>query len=255
MDALIPLLTDPKQMDFPMWLPVPPTYCAYNQDINLEANHSASDRPTSHIITTYLLESHQPNITMENSASYTHKKFAVSKRKRDVDHDKENLTQESEQPIFKRRQTQGFFRPWLDNEQNQQREKETSPMAKPTGPGSSVSQYRANMVRRSQTHRQRSPKEQMRRDRNTLACLLSRRAKQAQEEQVGQQYEQYRSHHAAMLEQQVRLSLYYRHILQQAVFQRAINPAPGHILPQQQQQFLQQMALSQQMLIFGGQHC
>jgi len=196
MDALIPLLTDPKQRDFPMWLPVPPTYCAYNQDINLEANHSASDRPTSHIITTTHSESYYRNTKMENSSSYTHKKFAVSKRKREVDHDKENQTQESEQPIFKRRQTQGFFRPWLDNEQNQQAEKETSTAAKPSGPGSSVSQYRANMVRRSHTNRQRSPKEQMRRDRNTLACLLSRRAKQAQEEQVGQQYEQYRSHHA-----------------------------------------------------------
>ncbi|XP_016972306.1 protein Mabiki [Drosophila rhopaloa] len=192
---------------------------------------------------------------MENTPSYTHKKFAVSKRKRDFDQDKENFTHQLEQPITKRRQTQGFFRPWLDNEQNQQQEATPSaPVQKPSGQGSPVSQYHANMVRRSQTQRQRSPKEQMRRDRNTLACLLSRWAKQAQEEQVGRQYEQYRSHHAAMLEQQIRLSLYYRQILQQAVFQRAITPAPGHVLPQQQQQFLQQMALSQQMLIFGGQH-
>ncbi|XP_017132162.1 protein Mabiki [Drosophila elegans] len=188
---------------------------------------------------------------MENTTSYAHKKFAVSKRKRDLVEDKENFTQEMEPPITKRRQTQGFFRPWLDNEHNQQKE---VPVDKPSGRVSPVSQYHANMVRHSQTRRQRSPKEQLRRDRNTLACLLSRRAKQAQEEQVGRQYEQYRSHHAAMLEQQIRLSLYYRQILQQAVFQRAITPSSGHVLPQQQQQFLQQMALSQQMLIFGGQH-
>ncbi|XP_017060696.2 protein Mabiki [Drosophila ficusphila] len=192
---------------------------------------------------------------MENTATYTHKKFAVSKRKRNSDQDKENYTQQLEQPIAKRRQNQGFFRPWLDNEQNQQQEAiPTIPVEKPNAPGSSVSQYHANMVRRSQIQRQRSPKEQLRRDRNTLACLLSRRAKQAQMEQMSQQYEQYRNHHAAIMEQQVRLGLYYRHILQQAVFQRAINPAPGYVLPQQQQQFLQQMALSQQMLIFGGQH-
>ncbi|XP_016961651.2 protein Mabiki [Drosophila biarmipes] len=193
---------------------------------------------------------------MENTTSYAHKKFVVSKRKRDSDQDKENIDHQSEQPITKRRQNQGFFRPWLDNEQNQRPEEKAAPVDKPTVevPGSSVSQYHANMVRRTQAQRQRSPKEQMRRDRNTLACLLSRRAKQAQEERMCQQYEQYRSHHAAMLEQQVRLSLYYRQILQQAVFQQAINPSPGHLLPQQQQQFLQQMALSQQMLIFGGQH-
>ncbi|XP_037711896.1 protein Mabiki [Drosophila subpulchrella] len=191
---------------------------------------------------------------MENTASYAHKKFVVSKRKRDLDHDKENFNHQSEQPVTKRRQNQGFFRPWLDNDQNQEKEP-AAPVEKPTlVPGSSVSQYHANMVRRTQAQRQRSPKEQMRRDRNTLACLFSRRAKQAQEERMSQQYEQYRSHHAAMLEQQVRLSLYYRQILQQAVFQRAINPSPAHLLPQQQQQFLQQMALSQQMLIFGGQH-
>ncbi|KAH8308128.1 hypothetical protein KR059_006835 [Drosophila kikkawai] len=189
---------------------------------------------------------------MESTTNYAHKKFAVSKRKRDSDHeDKENNFQHTmEQPISKRRQVQGFFRPWLDNEQNQS-QGAASPVPVPKPP---VSQYHANMVRHKQAKRQRSPKEQQRRDRNTLACLLSRRAKQAQEEQMSQQYEQYRRHNAAMLEQQVRLSLYYRQILQQAVFQRAIAPAPGHVLPQQQQQFLQQMALSQQMLIFGGQH-
>ncbi|KAH8260237.1 hypothetical protein KR026_007129 [Drosophila bipectinata] len=198
---------------------------------------------------------------MENSSIYAHKKFAVIKRKRDdIKDEKENIYQETEHHLtIKRRQTQGFFRPWLNNEQNQ---KEQSTQVAPKTSQSfcparastpAVSQYHANMVRRSQTPRQRSPKEQQRRDRNTLACLLSRRAKQAQEERMAQQYEQFRSQHAAMLEQQVRLSLYYRQVLQQAVFQRAIAPAPGHLLPQQQQQFLQQMSLSQQMLIFGSQ--
>ncbi|KAH8329471.1 hypothetical protein KR074_011434 [Drosophila pseudoananassae] len=198
---------------------------------------------------------------MENASIYAHKKFAVIKRKReDIEDEKENLYQETGHHLpIKRRQTQGFFRPWLDNEQTQ---KEQSSQVAPKPSQSfcparastpAVSQYHANMVRRSQTSRQRSPKEQQRRDRNTLACLLSRRAKQAQEERMAQQYEQFRSQHAAMLEQQVRLSLYYRQVLQQAVFQRAIAPAPGHLLPQQQQQFLQQMSLSQQMLIFGSQ--
>ncbi|KAH8285754.1 hypothetical protein KR018_002005 [Drosophila ironensis] len=192
---------------------------------------------------------------MENASLYTHKKFAVSKRKReDLDRDEESLSQQQSEycQISKRRQTQGFFRPWLDNEQSSSQEvRNTCSSPRPTTP--LVSQYHANMVRRPQSPRQRSPKEQERRDRNTLACLLSRRAKQAQEERMAREYEHFRNRHAAMLEQQMRLGLYYRQLLQQAVFQRAIAPAPGHLLPQQQQQFLQQMSLSQQMLIFGSQ--
>ncbi|KAH8412624.1 hypothetical protein KR009_003910 [Drosophila setifemur] len=190
---------------------------------------------------------------MESSSIYAHKKFAVSKRKRaELEQDKENITQQEEQQPSKRQQTQGFFRPWLANEQNQ--ESQPQEAVKSSGPAQ-VSQYHANMVRRNQPQRQRSLKEQQRRDRNTLACLLSRRAKQAHEERMGQQYEQYRAQHAAMLEQQVRLSLYYREILQRAIFQPAIVPAAARSLPPQAQEFLQQMSLSQQMLIFGSPHC
>ncbi|XP_051859377.1 protein Mabiki-like [Drosophila nasuta] len=184
-----------------------------------------------------------------NADSYLHKKFTSQKRKRDVDlileQNKENITQDA--PACKRRQLNGFFRPWLDNEQNiETSNQKTSPT--PIPPVSST--YHANMVRRNQTPRQRSPREQQRRDRNTLACLLSRRARQAQDARMAMQYEQYRAQQAAILEQQVRFSLYYRHLLQQAIFQPAFN-ASGIELPPQQQEFLQQMALSQQLMIFG----
>ncbi|KAL7741967.1 hypothetical protein ACLKA6_012173 [Drosophila palustris] len=191
---------------------------------------------------------------MEHQVSFLHKKFTSQKRKRDVDlileQNKENITQEA--PDSKRRQVKGFFRPWLDNEQNIEGVATTSQKSSATPVPPASSTYHANMVRHSQTPRQRSPREQQRRDRNTLACLLSRRARQAQDAHLALQYEHYRAQQAAILEQQVRFSLYYRQLLQQAVFQQGVT-ATGIELPQQQQQFLQQMALSQQLLIFGAQ--
>lgn len=194
-------------------------------------------------------------INCVNNNEYVHKKFVAHKRKHNMDDilevNKENSAPTQQAPPSKRHQVNGIFRPWLENEQ--QNLEVSKPATSPAVPMVPASTYHANMVRRSQTPRQRSPKEQQRRDRNTLACLLSRRARQAQEAHMAQQYELYCAQQAAMLEQQVRFGIYYRQLLQQAVFQRGISAAPGFELPQQQQQFLQQMALSQQLLIFGSQ--
>ncbi|KAH8402970.1 hypothetical protein KR222_001711 [Zaprionus bogoriensis] len=195
------------------------------------------------------------------NCDYVHKKFeAAHKRKHNMDdileRNKENSA-EQPAPPSKRRQVDGIFRPWMDNEQstevssnsNTTTSKQLACAAPAAQPPST---YHANMVRRSQSTRQRSPKEQQRRDRNTLACLRSRRARQAQDALLAYQYEQYCAQQAAVMEQQIRFGLYYRQLLQQAVFQQGVS-APGLALPQQQQQFLQQMALSQQLLIFGSQ--
>lgn len=194
-------------------------------------------------------------INCVNNNEYVHKKFVAHKRKHNMDEilevNKENSAPTQQAPPSKRHQVNGIFRPWLENEQ--QNLEVSKPATSPAIPMVPASTYHANMVRRSQTPRQRSPKEQQRRDRNTLACLLSRRARQAQEAHMAQQYELYCAQQAAILEQQVRFGIYYRQLLQQAVFQRGISAAPGFELPQQQQQFLQQMALSQQLLIFGSQ--
>lgn len=194
-------------------------------------------------------------INCVNNNEYVHKKFVAHKRKHNMDEilevNKENSAEHvaPQAPPSKRHQMNGIFRPWLENVENL----EVPSKPAPSVPAAPASTYHANMVRRSQTQRQRSPKEQQRRDRNTLACLLSRRARQAQEAHMAQQYELYCAQQAAVLEQQVRFGIYYRQLLQQAVFQRGISAAPGFELPQQQQQFLQQMALSQQLLIFGSQ--
>ncbi|KAH8274035.1 hypothetical protein KR044_008592 [Drosophila immigrans] len=155
---------------------------------------------------------------MENSnaSSYAHKKFTLLKRKRDEDEsgDSDDVIFVSELPVSKRR----FFRPWLDEPQA------TSPELPPqkTAPNTATATYHANMVR-SQRPRLRSPKAQQRRDRNTLACLLSRRARVAKEVAMEQQYKLYKQQHDVNLEQQIRLSLYYVRALQQAM---AFSQAP-----------------------------
>ncbi|XP_034667719.1 uncharacterized protein LOC117901174 [Drosophila subobscura] len=171
------------------------------------------------------------NSTM-TSSSYTHKKFTAHKRKRETDPVQQSHTDSlmhQEQPVgIKRRQTKSLFRPWLDNDKER-----TTSAACPSDSGASTAKPRP-----------RIHQEKQRRDRSLLANLLSRRAE-------SQAYTWYRER-MAMMEQQARVNLYYRQLLFSAVFQRGIS-APSNQLPQQQQQFLQQMALSQQMLVFGAQ--
>ncbi|XP_062124532.1 uncharacterized protein LOC133837695 [Drosophila sulfurigaster albostrigata] len=144
-----------------------------------------------------------------NASSYEHKKFTLLKRKRDQDEDGESddVIFVSELPAKRR-----FFRPWVDEPQA------TSPEqpAQKTAPTTVATTYHANMVR-SQRPCVRSPKAQQRRDRNTLACLLSRRARMVKEVAMDQQYKQFKQQHEMNMEQQIRLSLYYVRALQQAM--------------------------------------
>lgn len=157
--------------------------------------------------------------------SYTHKKFSALKRKRSQD---EELEEASDDVIFvmeEKPAKRGLFRPWLDEPQAalpEQTQVVRKPQAVPaassaaaTAAAAITTTYHANMVR-SQAPRLRCPKAQQRRDRNTLACLLSRRARKAKQVVLEEQYEQYRLQHEANLQQQIRLSLYYVRALQQA---------------------------------------
>ncbi|EDV94053.1 uncharacterized protein LOC6570753 [Drosophila grimshawi] len=152
---------------------------------------------------------------------YAHKKFSALKRKRSQDEESEDVVFVMELPAKRR-----FFRPWLDEPKsttnssaattvtavtsvNQQPPRKPSPITVATT-------YHANMVR-SHAPRLRSPKAQQRRDRNTLACLLSRRARQVRQVAMEEQCEQYRLQHEANLQQQIRLSLYYVRFLQQTM--------------------------------------
>lgn len=151
---------------------------------------------------------------MDNTAiapNYAHKKFSALKRKRSQDEETDDDVVFIMELPAKRR----FFRPWLDEPRAAITSTTEQPPRRPS-PNTVATTYHANMVR-SHTPRLRSPKAQQRRDRNTLACLLSRRARQAKQLAIEQQYEQYRQQHEANLEQQVRLSLYYVRFLQQTM--------------------------------------
>lgn len=179
---------------------------------------------------------------MDNSSdpkSYTHKKFSALKRKRSQD---EEVEESSDDVIFVREELpakRGLFRPWLDEPQTVSTAEQTSqPARKPQGDAAAAAvttTYHANMVRR--VPKLRSPKAQQRRDRNTLACLLSRRARHAKEVVVEQEYKEYRKKHEDTLQQQIRLSLYYVRALQQAMStMRAPLPDTSQQMRQQQHQ-------------------
>ncbi|KAH8285753.1 hypothetical protein KR018_002006 [Drosophila ironensis] len=166
--------------------------------------------------------------------SYSHKKFTGAlKRKRSQDAESDDDVvfvmehpgqRTPEQPPSKRR----FFRPWLDESQQEEQQPQppqkqcTTPLSVPKQDAT----YHPNMVRH-QKRRQRSPQEQLRRDRNTLASLRHRRSQQQQQQLIEQQYLSRRIQHEAHLEQQIRLSLYYVRYLQQTM--ATMEPlAPAH---------------------------
>lgn len=174
---------------------------------------------------------------MDNSSapnSYTHKKFSALKRKRSQDEELEA----SDDVIFVMEELpakRGLFRPWLDEPQAESPEQTLTARKPQSGSAAAATvtaTYHANMVR-SQAPRLRCPKAQQRRDRNTLACLLSRRARKAKQVVMEEQYEQYRMQHEANLQQQIRLSLYYVRALQQAT---AMTRAPLPDTPHQMRQ-------------------
>nr|XP_016935381.1 protein Mabiki [Drosophila suzukii] len=175
---------------------------------------------------------------MEN---YSHKKFTGAlKRKRSQDADSDDDVvfimeqpgqRTPEQPQPKRR----FFRPWTD--ESAEKEQPQPPRkieARATPPPDAT--YHANMVRNHHKRRQRSPQEQLRRDRNTLASLRHRRSQQQQQQLIEQQYLTSRIQHEAHLQQQIRLSLYYVRFLQQSMASMQPLPPtqPKQMIPPQQ---------------------
>ncbi|XP_016972307.2 mediator of RNA polymerase II transcription subunit 15 [Drosophila rhopaloa] len=172
--------------------------------------------------------------------NYSHKKFTGAlKRKRSQDGDSDDdvvfvMEQQPgqrtpEQPQAKRR----FFRPWLD--ESAEKEQPQPPRKIAATPPQMDATYHANMVRNHHQRRHRSPKEQLRRDRNTLASLRHRRSQQQQQQIIEQEYLASRIQHEAKLQQQIRLSLYYVRFLQQTMASMEPLPPtqPKQMLPPQ----------------------
>uniref|UniRef100_A0A1I8PBA0 Uncharacterized protein n=1 Tax=Stomoxys calcitrans TaxID=35570 RepID=A0A1I8PBA0_STOCA len=165
---------------------------------------------------------------------YKHKKFGAHLKKRTfgIMEDKENqMTVEnilktahqcsSQEPPAKRKPAKSLFRPWENKEEIkalQSTKEKAVPSPVLSEIPSNVLNYNPNMVRQYAV-KPRSEKEQLRRNRNTLACLINRRNQQAEQQMLQQQYLTYQQQHAAMMEQSVRAALYLRH-LQELALQR-----------------------------------
>ncbi|KAH8282282.1 hypothetical protein KR054_006705 [Drosophila jambulina] len=70
-----------------------------------------------------------------------------------------------------------------------------------------ICKYHVNMVRKF-PKKERTPKEQERRDKNTMACRLSRRKKKLDDLEVKEEYDQFLKAHHQMAEQSLRAKVY-----------------------------------------------
>ncbi|XP_052852224.1 protein Mabiki [Drosophila gunungcola] len=74
-----------------------------------------------------------------------------------------------------------------------------------------IFKYHVNMVRKF-PKKERSPKDQERRNKNTIACRMSRRKKKFDDLQIEQQYKECSSEHLKIAEQSLRARVYLNHL-------------------------------------------
>ncbi|XP_016961801.1 protein Mabiki [Drosophila biarmipes] len=88
-----------------------------------------------------------------------------------------------------------------------------------------IFKYHVNMVRKF-PKKERTPKDQERRNKNTIACRMSRRKKKFDDLQVEQQYKECSLEHLKIAEQSLRARVYLNH-LKQLVKQEDHHPLPS----------------------------
>ncbi|XP_017047765.1 protein Mabiki [Drosophila ficusphila] len=76
-----------------------------------------------------------------------------------------------------------------------------------------IFKYHVNMVRKF-PKKERSPKDQERRNKNTIACRMSRRKKKFDDLQIEQQYKECSMEHLKIAEQSLRAKVYLNHLKQ-----------------------------------------
>ncbi|EDW46005.1 protein Mabiki [Drosophila sechellia] len=76
-----------------------------------------------------------------------------------------------------------------------------------------IFKYHVNMVRKF-PKKERSPKDQERRNKNTIACRMSRRKKKFDDLQIEQQYKECSDEHLKIAEQSLRARVYLNHLKQ-----------------------------------------
>ncbi|KAH8403282.1 hypothetical protein KR222_009689, partial [Zaprionus bogoriensis] len=86
-----------------------------------------------------------------------------------------------------------------------------------------ICKYHGNMVRKF-PKKERTPKDQERRNKNTIACRMSRRVKKLEHLAIEEQYKEYTSQHLKIVEQSMRATAYFNHLNQLAKLEQAKSP-------------------------------
>ncbi|XP_034668779.1 protein Mabiki [Drosophila subobscura] len=94
-----------------------------------------------------------------------------------------------------------------------------------------ICKYHGNMVRKF-PKKERTPKDQERRNKNTIACRMSRRVKKLEHLAIEEQYNEFSSQHLKIAEQSMRACVYLNH-LQQLVQQESKEAATATTQPPQ----------------------
>ncbi|KAM8715810.1 hypothetical protein ACLKA7_002797 [Drosophila subpalustris] len=91
-----------------------------------------------------------------------------------------------------------------------------------------ICKYHGNMVRKF-PKKERTPKDQERRNKNTIACRMSRRVKKLEHLAVEEQYKEFTSQHLKIVEQSMRANAYFHHLNQLAKLEQTKSPPPAPV--------------------------
>ncbi|ALC38396.1 CG15479 [Drosophila busckii] len=91
-----------------------------------------------------------------------------------------------------------------------------------------ICKYHGNMVRRF-PKKERTPKDQERRNKNTIACRMSRRVKKLEHFAIEEQYKEFSVEHLKIVEQSMRANAYLHHLRQLTKLEPTKWPAPAPV--------------------------
>nr|XP_016998463.2 protein Mabiki [Drosophila takahashii] len=183
---------------------------------------------------------------MENHPIYRHKKFDVGRKVEAVDLLlKEELISRSGTPFTSRSASDEADQSVSLGFSDQDTEYPPLPKRRRLGSSSSsvsyhspspiiaeaiqdIFKYHVNMVRKF-PKKERTPKDQERRNKNTIACRMSRRKKKFDDLQIEQQYRECSSEHLKIAEQSLRARVYLNHLKQLVKQEEQPQPAPRRV--------------------------
>ncbi|KAH8274027.1 hypothetical protein KR044_008590, partial [Drosophila immigrans] len=91
-----------------------------------------------------------------------------------------------------------------------------------------ICKYHGNMVRKF-PKKERSPKDQDRRNKNTIACRTSRRVKKLEHLVVEEQYKEFKLQHLKVVEQSMRAQAYFKHLSEMVKLDQPKSSVPSPV--------------------------